>query len=248
MPTWLAAVWMAGVTVAAGGDAPAGLQPAQVVVELFTSQGCSSCPPADALWRRFGDEPALRARVVPPAFHVDYWNSLGWSDPFSSAAWSARQNGYARAFASGRIYTPQAIVDGRAECLGSDEDEVLARVEEAARRPLGQIALRRLADGSLAVTAVAPDRARRPLAVFVAIYEREHTTAVERGENGGRRLQNAFIVRRLEAAFTLSPAPPVEHVVPLQLDPAWQGLRLGVAVFLQDPTTREIFGGRAIDL
>src|SRR5436189_902901 len=98
---WLAMASMAGMTAANGNDAPPDLQPAQVVVELFTSQGCSSCPPADALWRRLGDDPALRARVVPLAFHVDYWNSQGWKDPFSSAAWSARQTDYARAFGSG---------------------------------------------------------------------------------------------------------------------------------------------------
>ncbi len=254
MALWLAVAWMAGVTAShlatSGGEAPADLQPGQVVVELFTSQGCSSCPPADALWRRLGEEPALRARVVPLAFHVDYWNSLGWSDPFSSAAWSARQSDYARAFASDRIYTPQAVVGGRVECVGSDENEILARVGAAERRPRGRLAVRRLAEDSLAVAAVAPEAARRPLDVLVAIYEREHTTVVERGENGGRTLRNAFIVRRLESAFVLPspPATPVERVVPLHLDPTWKGLRLGAAVFLQDPATREIFGGRAIDL
>ncbi|HWJ54729.1 MAG TPA: DUF1223 domain-containing protein [Vicinamibacterales bacterium] len=250
MALWLTLVWIAGMTTASGGAAPADLQPAQVVVELFTSQGCSSCPPADALWRRLEEEPALRGRVVPLAFHVDYWDSLGWKDPFSNAAWSARQNDYARAFGSDRIYTPQAVIGGRSECVGSDEDEVLAHVEAATHRPLGRLAVRRIDAASLAVTAVPPDSARRPLEVLVAVFEREHTTAVERGENGGRKLQNAVIVRSLEPAFTLAPsAPPAaEHIVPLRLDPAWTGLRLGVAVFLQDPKTREIFGGRAIDL
>src|SRR5436190_18609544 len=119
LPLWLAAMWIAGVTALSGADAPAELEPALVVAELFTSQGCSSCPPADALWQRLGDESPLGARIVPLAFHVDYWNSLGWKDPFSSAAWSSRQSDYARAFGSGRIYTPQAVIGGRAECLGA---------------------------------------------------------------------------------------------------------------------------------
>lgn len=231
--------------------APRSPAAAQVVVELFTSQGCSSCPPADELLRRLGDAPELRARIVPLAFHVDYWDRLGWRDPFSSASWSERQTAYARAFGSARIYTPQAVVDGRTECVGSDGDELLARVSAAERAPRGRVELRRATATSLGVLAAAPAGAGdRRVDVMLAIYEREHATAVERGENGGRTLRNAFIVRRLDAAFAL-PLPPGsagEREIPLRLDPAWSGLRLGAAVFLQDPATREVFGGRSIDL
>ena len=101
--------------------APPKLGPNPVVVELFTSQGCSSCPPADALIREIAHDPALRGRVIPLAFHVDYWDQLGWRDPFSSAAYSARQADYAsKAFHGGDIYTPQMVVNGREALVGSN--------------------------------------------------------------------------------------------------------------------------------
>jgi len=225
---------------ALGASAPA------IVVELFTSEGCSSCPPADALLARLAREPGLAGRVVPLAFHVDYWNSLGWRDPFSTAAWSERQGEYAQAFGGGRIYTPQAVIAGHAECVGSDEEELRAQIAAAGHRPTGQLSVRREGE-SLAITA-APPRGGKPVAVMVAIYERDHTTAVPSGENGGRSLTETFVVRRLDTAFLTSPTVAAERIVPLHVDPAWRGLRLGVAVFLQDPSTREVYGGRSIDL
>ncbi len=227
-------------TAAPGASAPA------VVVELFTSQGCSSCPPADALLARLGREPDLAGRVVPLAFHVDYWNSLGWRDPFSAPAWSQRQSEYAKTLGGGRIYTPQAVIAGHAECVGSDEEALRSQIEAAGHRPVGQVSVRRAGE-SLAITA-APPAGEGSIAVMVAIYERDHTTAVPSGENGGRNLQEAFVVRRLDAAFLTSSTAAGERIVPLRLDPSWRGLRLGVAVFLQEPSTREIYGGRSIDL
>src|SRR5262245_24379168 len=127
---WLAGAALAGAVLAGkAAEAPASIPDAKVVGEPFTSQGCSSCPPADALLRRLGSDPALREQMLPLAFHVDSWDALGWKDPFSSPAWSERQTAYARAFGSARIYTPQAVVDGRAGCVGSDEDELRSRVE-----------------------------------------------------------------------------------------------------------------------
>ncbi|MEO1083852.1 MAG: DUF1223 domain-containing protein [Acidobacteriota bacterium] len=107
-----------GITV----DAPRG----PVVVELFTSQGCSSCPPADRLFSR------LEGDVIPLAFHVDYWNHLGWRDPFSDPRWSERQRRYGGTFERGYVYTPQLVVNGRAEAIGSDRRKVRTMLDEAA--------------------------------------------------------------------------------------------------------------------
>ena len=107
-----------------------------VVLELFTSQGCSSCPPADRLLSKLGSDPKLAGRVIPLAFHVDYWDYIGWHDPFDAPRWSQRQQAYARAFHSNRIYTPQLVVDGHSECVGSEESEVLRRVRDALAAPL----------------------------------------------------------------------------------------------------------------
>ena len=180
-----------------------------VVVELFTSQGCSSCPPADRLLSKMASDPEYRGRVYPLAFHVDYWNYLGWRDPFSSARWSARQSDYARALGAGN-YTPQLVVDGTSECVGSREDEVRRAVERALATPApGRVELA-LAAGSDPQTVRATVHARfdgaaegRRIDALVALVEDGLVTPVGRGENGGRTLANDRVVRRLERAFTL---------------------------------------------
>ncbi|MGH9465120.1 MAG: DUF1223 domain-containing protein, partial [Thermoanaerobaculia bacterium] len=103
-----------------------------VLLELFTSQGCSSCPPADRLLSRLAAARGSEPVVVPLAFHVDYWNHIGWEDPFSQGRWSARQRAYALAFGRDGVYTPQLVVDGTEELVGSDERAVRRAIERAA--------------------------------------------------------------------------------------------------------------------
>ena len=100
-----------------------------VVLELFTSQGCSSCPPADALLSRLRHEDFGGSTVIPLAYHVDYWNHLGWSDPFSSPRWSQRQNLYARALKNAQVYTPQLIINGAVQMVGSADSPIRAEIE-----------------------------------------------------------------------------------------------------------------------
>jgi hypothetical protein len=242
---------------AAGSDlerAPQGAGP--VVVELFTSQGCSSCPPADRLLTRLGEDPKLDRRVFPLAFHVDYWNYIGWTDPFSSERWSERQRSYARSFGSSRVYTPQLVVDGRTECVGSEQNEVYQLIHQAlSRPPLGRVdlrlapgadpnQLRALADARL--TADAPG----PLELWVALYQKDLTTGVARGENAHRTLHNDYVVRRLVKAFGLGAAGGSEGsgAVDLELEPSWPRNDLGVVAFLQDPSTRVIHGAARASL
>ena len=119
-----------------------------MVIELFTSQGCSSCPPADRLLSRLAEEPAYRGKVVPLAFHVDYWNYIGWTDPFSSPRWSERQRDYGRSLGLGTVYTPQLVIDGRSECVGSQEGDVRREIARAlAAPPAGRVELSVSRDG-----------------------------------------------------------------------------------------------------
>src|SRR3954451_22950703 len=122
--------------------APPKLGPSPVVVELFTSQGCSSCPPADALIHDIANDPAMRGRVIPLAFHVDYWDSLGWRDPFSSSEWTQRQARYARTMRLSSAYTPQAVVNGTREFVGSNRAAMSAALEKASiDKPLADLTL-----------------------------------------------------------------------------------------------------------
>jgi hypothetical protein len=219
------------------GAAPAP-PPRFAVIELFTSQGCSSCPPADALLTKLSGEPG----VIPLSFHVDYWNYIGWTDPFSSAAWSARQRSYARVTGAAQVYTPQAVVNGAAQFVGSNERTARAEIRKALDRPADvRVSLQR--DGDAIVIDLSPLRqpAAGPLVVLLAEFEVKTETAVRRGENGGRKLRNDYVVRKLEkigvlggnAAFrqTVAVAPAAGH---------------GVAVLAQDPRTMRIHGAAAL--
>jgi hypothetical protein len=244
----VAAVATGGATAAH----PEGGGPA-VVLELFTSQGCSSCPPADRLLSRLGRDERLRGRVVTLAFHVDYFNSLGWTDRFSSADWTARQDAYARALKRDGVYTPQLVVNGRAELNGSDEAGVVREVNTAwANAPSGRVTLavapdgeRRLAVDVSAETPEAVDAGK--LDVVVVVYENGVSTPVKRGENSGRTLEEDFVVRRLARAFSFKPEAGAKQQkrVTIDLDRSWVPANLGVAAILQDPDTMRIYGATA---
>lgn len=241
----------AGATAATGSEGP-------VLVELFTSQGCSSCPPADRLLTRLGSDPELANRVLPLAFHVDYWNRIGWTDPFSSEEWSRRQRRYARARQrvreEGRVYTPQLVVDGRVDTVGSRQDEVYRLVREALDRPDAAKLSVRLSPGEVPTDLVATVDAElvaapegdpdAPLELLVALYQEDLETAVERGENAARTLHNDYVVRRLVAAGEVPrrEGSSLEERVVFELDPSWTVRDLGVVAFLQDPSTRAVHG------
>ena len=222
-----------------------------ILVELFTSQGCYSCPPADRLLSRLGRDKG--GAVVPLAFHVDFWNSMGWRDPFSSSAWSRRQEAYGRALCLKSGYTPQAVVHGLAEVVGSDEERLLAAVATAAARPAAELSLA-LESGASEVTARVqlkiPESLReRRWDLMLAVYETGLITEVKTGENKGRELHNDYVVRSLRRERLKKDDSPVSEVsskLPLEED--WKRSQLGVVAFLQDPKSLEIGGVAAESL
>lgn len=240
---------------AQGGTAPGQGGPGgPVVLELFTSQGCSSCPPADRLLTHLGQDPKLAGRVIPLAFHVDYWDYIGWRDPFDSQRWSQRQQEYARAFRSNRIYTPQLVVAGRTECVGSEEGDVLRQIGDALDAPpAGRVTLAvdpLTPDGQLRVKVGARlSRTAAPgdLDLWVAVWETGLVTAVGAGENASRTLHNDYVVRRFEKALTVPGTAGAERSgeIVLGIDKRWKVAQLGVAAFLQDPATLHIHGAAA---
>lgn len=223
--------------------APSSLK-SPVVVELFTSQGCSSCPPADALLIRLAQDP----NVIPLSFHVDYWNHLGWSDPFSSAAFSQRQQRYAGKLGS-NVYTPQAVINGSTELVGSDETRARRVINGSGARSAGaSIKLSRVGGKVVADVSVTERVAGRLQLVFVT-YQRSVTTPVARGENGGRNLRNDFVVRRLSVVDEFPGEPGAHHAETTpQIDAAWSRGPFGMVAFLQDPRSLKIYGAATINL
>lgn len=238
---------IAAVSVRAG-ETPA---KTPVLVELFTSEGCSSCPPADRLLARLAaEQPVAGAEIVPLSFHVDYWDHLGWRDPFSSAAFTRRQGEYSRAFGS-EVYTPQMVVTGSREFVGSDERAARSAIAAAA---LGRSAFVRVGTASgqesegkivLDVTAVA---AGADADVFLAITEDRLASDVLRGENAGRRLEHTAVVRELEDLGRIDSTGRFQGKPTVARDPAWKGGGLHAVVFVQERGSRHVLGAARIAL
>ena len=221
-----------------------------VVAELFTSEGCSSCPPADDVLSQFARQPASDVEVLALGEHVDYWDRLGWRDPFSSPAYSSRQSNYdARVFHRNEMYTPQLVIDGRFECVGSDVDSIHHAITQAAAalKALVEVTIVRADDRELGVTVrvdVPPALTLRESGdVLVAVAEDNLLSKVQRGENGGRTLRHSAVVRSLKTVGTLSPQDRAWSTsASVVLEPEWQPSNVRVVSFLQERESRRIVG------
>jgi len=217
-----------------------------VLVELFTSEGCSSCPPADALLARLNrTQPVAHADVIGLEEHVDYWDSLGWKDRFSSHDLTVRQSGYARRLRLEDIYTPQMIIDGTNQFVGNDDAYALRAIAHAAQAPKLALSLSQpsISDGRLTASAsLAQPHASIPNAdVFAALVEPSASTQVLKGENGGHTLQHVSVVRSLQRIGTLADlaAAPLKFSLNIPKD-ASSSLR--VVVFVQSSNQGAILG------
>ena len=226
------------VTRQAAAAEPAVVSP--VVVELFTSQGCSSCPPADALLT----ELAGRPDVVALSLHVDYWDYIGWKDPYASPQYTARQQRYAETLHLRYVYTPQIVVDGRANVVGSHRAEVLEAIAAAAKRdrPIDIIFSTRHGGTVIIPEGPAPDEGAT---VWLAVYDREHVTEIKRGENAGHKLRNANVVRSFERLGTWTGA---RLEIPLDLAGARARGRDGCAVIVQQGRAGPVLAAAAMSL
>ena len=211
---------------------------APVVVELFTSEGCSSCPPADSVLRELSRQPANSSpQLVLLGEHVDYWNYIGWTDRFSSPQFSQRQSDYARAFHLGGGYTPQMVIDGQVQFVGNDAMDVRRKIEAAANDPKPvQVALQWQGNNlQISLTSTSAVHGK----VLLAITEDGLSTPVGAGENGGRTLHHAAVVRQLRDLGTTD-KKNFETTVAAARD--WNVSQLKVAILVQDPETKRILG------
>ena len=228
-------------TVGTASEPSAPTSRVPVLVELFTSEGCSSCPPADALLMDLDSrQPVPGVEVVALGEHVDYWNQLGWNDRFSSAAYTRRQNNYASRFHLESAYTPQMVINGRTELVGNDSSRAISAIGDAARHRAGQPSIAiSTADNNIDVNI--SDAGHRPLNVVLAITESDLSTQVGRGENHGRLLRHTAVVRVLRKLGKTS-AGQFAARPQLSLDSQWRHDKLRAVVFLQDDDSLEIVG------
>jgi len=184
---------MAVILASAGQAWADSAVPRPLLLELFTSQGCSSCPPADAVLR----ELSARDDLLPLAFHVDYWNSLGWVDPFSSAAFTARQLTYAssRGF---EVYTPQLVVEGSSDVIGSNRSDIAAAIASARRQARTAVSgiRRKDQDVEISIGSVG-DPGAVSAAIYLLSFDSSDSTSIGGGENSGRKLVYANVVRSM---------------------------------------------------
>jgi hypothetical protein len=203
-------LFLAAAMLAAAAAAPRAAEKTghPVVVELFTSQGCSSCPPAEA----FLADLAKRKDVIALEYHVNYWDYIGWKDPFARAEYTARQRGYVQALGGSSLYTPQMVIAGRDHAVGSRRESVNSKI--AAYRPaLGEPALTLApAAGNKLRIQIGAGEAPGAHDILLVTYDKPHRTEVRRGENEGRVLVNANVVRSIRKVGEWN-GEPVDTVV-----------------------------------
>ncbi|MGC2109028.1 MAG: DUF1223 domain-containing protein [Candidatus Korobacteraceae bacterium] len=220
--------------------------PTPVVVELFTSEGCSSCPPADAALVKLSQTPAMNgAEVILLGEHVDYWNYIGWTDRFSSKQFSQRQSDYAGDFHLASVYTPQMVIDGRTQFVGGDLNEVSGKIADAAKQPKpAQVSLAWEPNNHLHVSVESPENLPHAR-VLLAVTEDGLSTQVGAGENGGRTLHHAAVVRQLQTLGKVDKGKfDATAQVPHNAD--WNPAQLKVAVLVQDSANGRILGASEI--
>jgi hypothetical protein len=211
------------------------------VIELFTSEGCSSCPPADRLLLDFAER--SDDRLFPLAFHVDYWNRLGWTDPFSDEAYSQRQRAYARVVGSGRVYTPQMVVNGHTEFVGSRRAQAEQALQRALKHPASAtVDLTGSIENRTVEVAYAVKGAPEGTVLNLALVQQRAEQDVPRGENAGRTLYHANVVRAFETV------PGATGVQRLALPRGLRAEDAAVVGYAQLSTTMEVIGASRVQL
>ena len=213
-------------------------QPARtpVLVELFTSEGCSSCPPADAFLMQLSDsQPLAGVNVIALEEHVDYWDRQGWRDPFSSADFTARQKRYAAWLHVESPYTPEMVIDGQRELVGSDSEAALRDLAKSARvhKTPVHLAWKEKSAGQATLT-VHVDAAKPSGDVLLAITEGKLASDVARGENAGRNLKHTAVVRQLTPIGKLKAGEAFSSDTVVKLASDWKPENVNAVVFVQE--------------
>jgi len=242
-------LFIAALTLSSGAlncaSAENGTPRIPVLLELFTSEGCSSCPPADHLLETLDQkQPVAAADLIVLSEHVDYWDRLGWKDPYSSSLYTARQQDYTNKYNLDGVYTPQLVVDGRYGLVGSDEREVTDAIQKAIRERKIPIAISKASHGGNQVTAHIELRGDQNFkggrgVLFVAIADNRAESHVARGENSGRSLTHVAVTRVLKQVGIIDLDSDTAKDVVLSVQSGATGSRL--VAFVQDPKSGHVF-------
>ena len=251
------------ILVAFGGSAlnsqenkPPASQGSPVVVELFTSEGCSSCPPADAFLAKLAEQgPAHNLQIVALEEHVDYWDDQGWRDPFSSHNWTTRQDAYAGVLGNKNPYTPQIVIDGSAECSGGQQQLAVQTIVKESSQAKTPVTLSQGAAGkpgsdnlSVQIGKLTPSAKGGAVEVWLAITETGLRSSVTRGENAGHELSHAAVVRSMRKIGEAKPDRDVafsgEAAIPIRNE--WKRENLKAVAFVQEKNSLRILGAAEI--
>jgi hypothetical protein len=239
-----AVAWHAGMPPDVGKAPNAGKTP--ILLELFTSEGCSSCPPIDTWAERIdAAQPIQGAQLIILSEHVDYWDHDGWKDPFSSAQMTARQKGYATLLGLTDVYTPQVIVDGSAELLPYKTDAAKATLDKLSGEPIMAVLVSSAAvagedlTGSVAVDGSGQNRGGD---VYVAVALDKTQTDVLAGENNGKKLTNVAVVKKIQKIGKLEKGKSFDGTFKVKLWPGADPGNLRVVAFVQESGLGKVLG------
>jgi hypothetical protein len=220
-----------------------------VLVELFTSEGCSDCPPADSLLERLDkSQPVRDTELIVLSEHVDYWDGIGWRDPYSSHEYSERQGAFAGYFGLGTVYTPQMVVDGRFEFVGSDERRAIQAIETAAKVEKIPVSLSSVRLEGANMVSLHVETGPLPSAVesgsanvLLAVADESDQSQVSGGENAGRTLRHVAVVRTLIPVGTISKTEAFSGDVRINLK-SGNSRSVRLVAFAQDQADGKIWG------
>lgn len=224
-----------------------------LLVELFTSEGCSSCPPADRFLEKLDQQPIAGAEMVVLSEHVDYWNHIGWKDPFSARSYSERQSAYANRFALDSVYTPQMVVDGATEFVGTDSGLAAKSFEKALRNPkiplrLSSISVDRshTLHAHLETGILEPSFGLSKAEVYLALALNRAESQVSAGENSGHKLVHVSVVRSLTKLGAVQQGHNFAEDAQIKLEPGSDGRNLRLIAFLQEPGQGRVLGAASL--
>jgi hypothetical protein len=243
----LLAVIFAGPGIARAGSEPGTPSRSPVLVELFTSEGCSSCPPADRLLQKLDEsQPVQNADTIVLSEHVDYWNHEGWRDPYSNALFTQRQQLYAARFGLNDVYTPQMVVNGRTQFVGNDSHRATEAIAGSTTVPSAPVHISPVTVENGVVkfrvdANVPPLGGKAPEVVVVLAYERA-TSRVTAGENSGRELTHVAVAHEFTKVGVIPRAGSFSKDVQLKLSKDWHPGNIRVIAFLQEPGQGAVLG------